>query len=282
MGENGLTTDATYYLRLAENILAGEGFRISGLEHTTFPPGYPLIISLFNTLFEDTLFSGQIISLISFIVSSLLVYVLILKITNNYVISGMFSSFFLLNPDILSYSTKIETYILYIALLLTNVMIMYNILDGRSGKIKYCLLGVINGIMYLIRPEGIIIFFINIFLLSYYVIKNKKKFSNVLFLVASFSILASFYINFLHTATGKWILSGKAANLMMFETVTNKEPYLWEKTGYQLVYKQFPMLMAAAHSNINTLEYINNNRTKLFKRVKLNLIRYSKTLILNF
>jgi len=284
-GESGLTADGACYIQVAKNLFHGKGYTIAGQKHTVFPPGYPLIIGIFSIISKNYLLSAQLISILSFILSGLLLFHILRKYIINKILIIIFMLLFLSHRSLIHLSNLISSDSLYVLFMLINLKLMILILKDKKWDINYFLsIGLINGYMYLIRPEGFFIFIINLFILSCLFFKHKLIMPRLIIMCFTFLILFLPYLTFLYSATGKLLLSGKTMNFSIFEVVEDKnDQYLWEKTGYQLLKDQKNvMITSSAKSNFSPMKYVFQNRGKIIKRIIINLYRYISILFYSF
>jgi len=284
-GESGLTTDGFCYIQVSKNFFQGAGYTIAGQKHTVFPPGYPLLIGIFSLVFKNYLLSAQLISILSFILAGLLLFSILRKCIKNNILIIIFMALFLFHKSIINLSNLIVSDSLYVLLMIINLKLMILILKDKKSDIKYFLgIGLINGYMYLTRPEGFIIFVINILIFLFFFWKHKFKIHKLIIMILAFLILCLPYISFLYSASGKLLISGKTMNFSLLEVVEDKsEEYLWEKTGYKLLEDgKNVVITSSANSDFSSLDYLLQNRENIVRRIFINISSYIKALILSF
>jgi len=279
-GETGLTTDSCYYLRLSKNIIDGKGYRIGGEKHTVFPPGYPIIVALAFKIFQDYLSAGQLISILSYIAVVIIFFKLLSTYINNFKLVFFVTVLLIFNRDILELSNKALSMMFYIFLVILNLLIVLRlIMKERQASSYFIMLGSISAFLYLVRPEGLIIFVINCILFFYFVYRKKLKFMNFFILIFSFSLIISPYIYFLSRASGKFVFSGKTMNLLIFEK-DKADRLLYEKNSGRLFGdKKLPLIDAGAMANFGVIDYLKFNKKDIIKRIFENSISYFKAVI---
>ena len=283
--KSGLTTDGTCYVRLAQNLFDGKGYTLSGMLHTVFPPGYPILIGLFALVLKDYLLAAQLISFLSTLGAAFVIFVILSKVIEDKTMILLFEVVFLFNTTIvrLFYTTSSDS--LYIFFMILNLLVVYNITtDNQKLVARVVFIGIICGIMYLIRPDGLIFFAVNIIFLFILFLKRKCKLRHLALTMLPFIFIAFPYVQFLHNATGKWILSGKSMNFVQLEVIENKDdPYLLEKNAYKLINNgRDVMVTAAAFSDFNPHDYILQNMNKILKRCWINIFSYIKVILSTF
>jgi len=99
---------------------------------SNYPPLYPLLWSLFVKLFGVSFFSGRIISIISCLTISALIYKIVLKNTNNKKVAITSALIFLASPYVYSWSTLARVDMLG---LLLSILGIYLVLTGEERKV---------------------------------------------------------------------------------------------------------------------------------------------------
>ena len=285
-GNTGLTTDGTCYMQVAKNLFQGNGYTLAGEKHTVFPPGYPILIGIFAIIMRNYLLSAQFISILAFIGASLILYDILRKNLKNKTLIILFMTIFLFNQSLLRLSNLSLSDLLYVFLMIINIKLLFLIVKDKKNNYKkyFIYLGLVNGYMYLTRPEGCMIFIINLIFLLFLMLKHVVKINSLLFMLFPFLVLSFPYIYFLHSATNKWQVSGKSMNFIQNEVVENpNNKYLWEKTGYKLLEDgRNVMISSAASSDFNPIKYILSNKKNIIKRIYINMLSYIKTVGVTF
>jgi len=282
-GETGLTTDGACYLRLAENLFSGRGYTLHGEHHTVFPPGYPLLVGLLSLILDNHLLAGQVISIISTIGAAYILLTILRRWKSTTLILLGFLAVFLFNWTVMRLSILVLSDSLYLFLMLLNLRLMLEIIESRENISFHLIggLGLINGYMYLVRTEGILISAVNlIFLVAVAYRKRSIKPSRIFLYIFCLLLLSLPYIIYLHYASGHWTLAGKSMNLTICEKITSDDPLVWEKNGYKLLDDgRNVMITSAATGDFDVKEYILGNKDKLVKRTIRNAISYLKVSI---
>jgi 4-amino-4-deoxy-L-arabinose transferase-like glycosyltransferase len=211
--------DEGYYLILARNLIAGNGYTFNGLPNVVFPPFLPLLIAFFYLICQDFQFSLIFITAISGGLLGIVSYKIAQKKFSALIpVLCAFLVFFIYQLNaFLPFHTKPYVHVLYrgsdilnCLLIITSVFLVLRLVE----KDKYLFAvtaGVFFALSYLTRPEGILLFLMILVclvllkILSLASISYKKIF---VFLLA-FLLFASPYILYIKNTTGKWGLSGK-------------------------------------------------------------------------
>ncbi len=210
--------DEVNYLKLA---VYGARQGLPQVLHTYWSPLYPLIIALISKIFSNAEFIARFISVLTGSLVLIPVYVLArhrLPRTISLITVAMLAVY----PPLVLLSTKIITEPLYSFLGITGIMIGWYALGKESRRLALGT-GIIFGMTYLTRPEGMgfIIVFILIMvvlLIKKLIEKEKSKFLQMMFIsLLGFIFISSPYLLFLHKKTGEWTISAKQKSLQQAE-----------------------------------------------------------------
>jgi 4-amino-4-deoxy-L-arabinose transferase-like glycosyltransferase len=228
-----LTGDAAIYGKIAWGIKTGHGLHWWSV---VWSPFYPLMIFVFS------IFSGGLESAaysVSIFLGSLTVlpFFFLAKKVFNYQIAYVAALLVVFFPALVVISAVPLSEATYTFFLLITVLCGWLFISKRSYPYAV-LFGVLSGICYLTRPEFLVAF--AFMLLVFLVIELKKKSENkkrtfaLLGLsVVGFLILALPYVNFMHSQTGHWILSGKTAhNILKQEAYSRGQDYLQQRKAF--------------------------------------------------
>jgi 4-amino-4-deoxy-L-arabinose transferase-like glycosyltransferase len=202
------------YLLLGYNLLSGNGFTYYIYPELAFPPFYPVVAGLFHLLIGDfenasnlayALFGGLLL---------FPVFVLARRIYGlhtAWLAVVLVALFPVLNINVLYWGSMTEP--LYVFLIYGGLAVLLaGLEDNRLGM--FAAAGMFFGLAYLTRPEAVA--YVGLFglLALGWLIKDRgfssfRPWSAVGLFVLSFTLLAAPYIWYLHTHTGKWMLSGK-------------------------------------------------------------------------
>ncbi len=209
--ETFIGTDAVSYVRLGKNLI-DNGKYVFGEDYNRgifFPPGYPLLVGLFNIFIKNLIVTGKLISLLSSVATIFISYLIGKEIYNKE--SGLFAAFVCaIHPTLLDVSTMVTTESLFICLLMLSIYV--SVLSINNPRfIYFILLGVLTGMAYLTRSEGMLLMllpFLYLFVTAAY--KDKRQFTKIFTTIIIFILIASPYVIFLKKNTGKFNLSGKS------------------------------------------------------------------------
>jgi len=225
--------DEVNYLKLA---VYGALHGITNVMHPYWSPFYPFIIALFSKITANYEFIARLISVLCGSLVILPVYKLAryrLTKKTSIITIAMIAVY----PALSLLSTKILTEPLYIFLGMSGILIVWYSLTKKSIGLSFCG-GVIFGMTYLTRPEGIgftivviIIYFI-LLINSVFQRKKNKYIQLIIFSVLGFIIISSPYLLYLHQKTGEWTISAKQKSLQQAEADVfkhQKEDYQFRK-----------------------------------------------------
>lgn len=210
--------DEVNYLKLAAD---GALHGFNHVFHTYWSPFYPLVVSLFLKMTDNFEFTARLVSVLSGSLLIIPIYFLArirLSPTSSLITIALLAIY----PPLALLSTKILTESLYTFLGVSGILIAWYSIQKQSRILAF-IIGIIFGMTYLTRPEGIgfivVFVFLNLFLLiKNLVLKNKNKyFQLILFSILGFMIISSPYLLFLHKKTGTWTISAKRKSLQQAE-----------------------------------------------------------------
>ncbi|MEI9475042.1 MAG: glycosyltransferase family 39 protein [Deltaproteobacteria bacterium] len=205
----GIDPDAVAYLSIAKNFIDRDYYHAFS---NVFPPFYPFLTALLFPFTGDFELAGRIVSAILGTLTILPIFYLGKRLFGETI--TMFSVLLaVFQPYLVRFSGSVLTESTYTFLVALAVLVGWKGLDSRSKGLMF-LLGVLLGLAYLTRPEGIgfvILFFpwILFFDGPRFWLHLRRKCSMLFLLMAGVLILALPYILFLHEVTGRWILSRK-------------------------------------------------------------------------
>lgn len=191
--------DSSIYLVYAKNIAGGNlfSFNLGEFSSGATSPLWAMILSV-GFLFGNGVLLSKIISLIFVILALLLTYKASVMITKSRIGSAIgvgFLWYFLAFSGILIYESGLTVSLISILLILNYFLIQ------KEKKSYIWALGVIWALLPLVRPESIIILFLNVFLVIFIYRKNKKDIYALItaFLVSLIPILIYFSYSYIET-----------------------------------------------------------------------------------
>lgn len=228
-----LEGDAAIYGKIAWGIKTGHGLHWWAVVWSPFYPFMTFLFSFFAGGLESAAFA------VSIFLGSLTVvpFFYLAKRIFNHQVAYLGSFLVVFYPALITISVVPLSEATYTFFLLTAIWCGWLLLSERS-YLYAGLFGILSGVCYLTRPEFLVafVFILLVFLVTELRRKLAKKTSTwVLFLVsvAGFLILALPYINFMHSQTGHWILSGKTAhNILKQQAYSKEEDYLQQRRAF--------------------------------------------------
>ncbi len=210
--DSGGGSDTVTYLVLAENLFSGAGYTEFGLPHTVHHPFYPILIGSFHLLGPDLLASARLISFFSSVLLVIPVFFLGLSMfgAGSGLAAGLLAALF---PPLLYGATEPFTEPLYTFLLLAALWAAWA--SGRRGSpAASAFSGVLFALAFLTHPMGAVflpLFTAFVFLRGLW---EKRAFlpllGRTLALPGAFSLVCLPFWLYLHSATGRWQLSGSS------------------------------------------------------------------------
>jgi hypothetical protein len=223
-----ISNDAVHYINIAKAIKEG----ILPSETILYSPGYPIFIMFINFLIKNYILSSKLVSLLSGILLLIPLYLLAKDVSDRKVaiIAVILASF---NPMLVDYSLSSLTESVYTFLFVALLYVFFSSFKNISFS-NILLIGVISGLLYLVRPEGIMIFLLIIIILFY---KNYQKKGNILKIGLVILVFFSFsfpYVLSLYLETGKWRISGKTMNLEFYPRY-KEDDLSYQKRRFSLI-----------------------------------------------
>ncbi|KPL00932.1 MAG: hypothetical protein AMJ91_02405 [candidate division Zixibacteria bacterium SM23_73_3] len=231
--EAPLTGDAAIYAKISWGIINGQGLHWWSV---VWSPLYPFMIFIFSIV-VGTLETAT--SAVSLFLGSLVVVPFFFLARNvfDYKSAYLGSVLMIFFPALVVISGVPLSEATYTFFLLTTLFCAWLFISKRSF-LYASLFGIFGGVCYLTRPEFLVAFVAIVLLFVIIQIKNrtsKKSHSFVMLLISlvSFLILAFPYINFMHSQTGHWILSGKTAhNILKQKAYSKGLNYLQQRKAF--------------------------------------------------
>jgi 4-amino-4-deoxy-L-arabinose transferase-like glycosyltransferase len=205
-----ISSDGTIYALLAKNLVQHHAFEVFGKPNVYFSPGLPFVIAILFKLFGNIELSSHLAVIIFGITSGPLLYLLVKRFTSNKVAFSAAVLLVLNGEWIWNYTTSITPQIL---VGFSSILLCIILLKALSSKnyLFFLLIGLLNGWIYLIRPE----YFFLIFLILIYIglvyknIEFKKLIRILIITSIGFLIISLPYLIFLHKHTGYWSISNR-------------------------------------------------------------------------
>jgi 4-amino-4-deoxy-L-arabinose transferase-like glycosyltransferase len=228
-----LAGDAAIFGKIAWGIKNGHGLHWWSM---VWPPLYPFMIFLFSFVvgsLESAAFA------VSLVLGSLAVlpFFFLAKKAFDYRVAYLGSVLVVFFPTVIVTSTVPLSEATYTFFLLTTLAAGWSLMMRRT-YLSAISFGLLSGICYLTRPEFLVCFGLLLLVFLIFQIKRKSfKIPSVLPLLAiclaGFLVLALPYVNFMHSQSGHWILSGKTAhNVLKQKAYAKGMNYLEQRKAF--------------------------------------------------
>ncbi len=217
-------TDGSVYATLGKNIAEGIGLNYCGATHLFYPPGYPLMISVFYLVLQDAELAAHLVSFFAYLLSILLMALLAWRMRKSslFVISA--AGLMVFHPSLILYSSYVMSESLFVCILLASAYCCWLLIEKEKTSLwLWILWGGLGGYASLIRADGIVYW-----PLQALIIFCCRKESRIrVFLKCMLSLLVMVavmlpYLILIRMETGQWQLSTKTSILLH---------YAREKTG---------------------------------------------------
>ncbi|MGB8658173.1 MAG: glycosyltransferase family 39 protein [Candidatus Zixiibacteriota bacterium] len=228
-----LSGDAAIYAKIAWGIKNGHGLHWWSVVWSPFYPFMTFLFSLLTGSLETAAFT------VSLFWGSLIVvpFFFLAKRIFNYQAAYIGSVLVAFFPALVVISAIPLSEATYTLFFLVTVLFGWLLVSGRSF-LSALAFGIFAGICYLTRPESLVAFVFMLLVFGLVEIKGKpgrKPHSLMLILISllGFLILAFPYVNFMHSQTGHWILSGKTAhNILKQRAYSNSLNYNQQRRAF--------------------------------------------------
>ncbi|GEM_PF-1589977 len=281
-----IVTDAVYYSHLGKNLIEtgryayGENFNLG----IFLPPGYPVLIGLTNLFVDDLFSSSKLVSLIASMITVFLFYLIGKEIYN--VEAGLFAAFaYGTHPLILRLSVFGNSEASFLCLLFLSIYI-FIALVRRGGFLLYALFGILGGMSYLVRPEGLVLLILPLLHLAGLFGGrpriNKAYVMNTCFMVLVFGLVISPYVLFLKNSTGKFTLTGKSKiNLILaqkggdrdFDQLVSAPGNPYDRIAFSLNESKTQVKGFDTNVEFSAIDYVLKDPFSLISRYQRNILR---------
>lgn len=210
------STEELEYLRIAENLVAGNGYvGLYGTAQTVHTPLYPAAVAALGSLLHNVPLAGIIVSVTAGALLPIPVYYLARHLYGQRValVAAILVAFL---PYLVWLSTDTYSEPLFLTLLVTTLLFAVLALDLRHATFAL-LAGIFLGLAYLDRPTGMYLLPVTILFLVGVGLTRRSRpariAAHVALIVVAFLVMAAPYVAFLHRSTGYLLLDGKSAGL---------------------------------------------------------------------
>jgi hypothetical protein len=217
-----LAGDAAIYGKIAWGIKSGHGLHWWSV---VWPPLYPFMIFLFSLVGGSLESAAPAVSLLLGSLTVVPFFFLAKRIFDyrSAYLGSLLAVFF---PALVVISATCLSEATYTFFLMVTLLLGWLLIAARSLICAF-LFGLASGICYLTRPEFLVAFALFLLLLLITGTKRKtdrkpKTVMALLVCLVGFLILALPYVNFMHSQTGHWILSGKTAHNILKQKAYSK------------------------------------------------------------
>lgn len=221
-----VSADETAYLRMAENLVNGNGLlEVSGNTSTHFTPLLPVLIAAVSLLTRNYIIAGYIVVTIFGALALVPMYLLGKELFSERV-GLMAAALLALMPIFISTTEYIYSEVLYVFFLLLSLFFGWRLLKGGGARNSvFC--GLSLGLAYLSNPSAIFYLLVLLFLSVAVALQRsawmrpgravgaqkgiwRRTAVAAALLTVTFLILALPYIVFMHRELGRWTFSGKS------------------------------------------------------------------------
>jgi len=203
-----INNDGVVYLQAARRFWAGAW--LQGLA-SFYPPAYPVMAALAYPITGDWELAGQLWSLVLGIFALFPLFGLLRGIYGVRVARAALF-FYALSPYVARLSLEVRTEVPYLFFSVLALYLLQRGLDGGNAP-KFFLAGIIAGLAYLTRPEGIGLVAVGSLFLLYRGWRSGRLAAyarSAAMLALGFALLAAPYVAYLRWDTGGWAISRKA------------------------------------------------------------------------
>jgi hypothetical protein len=237
--------DSTIYLTYARNIAAGDFFSFNTRQFSsgTTSPLWAMILSV-GFLFPYGVYIAKIIGLIFTLLALFVTYRMALEISKSKMGSVLGSAivlYFLAFPGLMMYESSLIVCLISILLIL-NVRIIRHYMDNQTIKNSLFSIFLIWSSIPLVRPDAVIIVFLNLFLLAALYYKNKKSVFLV-FITFLLSFLPSIlYFGYSYLTSGTFSVSSYCRAFALKEGAQSFLGLFYSFSTIKLFFK-FPLIL---------------------------------------
>jgi len=224
--------DETAYVRMAENLAAGNGlFEITGVNSTHFSPLLPLLTAGVAFIVRNYVIAAYIVVVVFGCLMLLPAYLLGKELANEK-IGLMTAALLAVSPIFVDYSSRIYTESVYIFFLLLAVVFGHHMLKGCRIPCG-TLAGAALGMAYLANPSAVfyLVALVVLAVIVAFIRGTWRRMAKALAVFLLFFLLyATPYVIFLHSELGTWTYSGKVPGNIYASTNNLRHGTLaWEK-----------------------------------------------------
>jgi 4-amino-4-deoxy-L-arabinose transferase-like glycosyltransferase len=227
--------DEPDYLWLGHSLLTGHGYTINGVPELHYTPLYPLLSGLVFTLSGNPELGSAVWYVLFGALLCLPIYAIARRMYGPRValVAALLVAIFpALSSEILYWGTMTEP--LYILLACTALWAAVQAVD-RDRWWAFAALGVLLGLAFLTRPEGIVWFGCYMAMVLLVLALDRRLWrwrtlAQVGLALGAFALVIAPYLAFMHRQTGKLLLTGKLSiTYDIGQAVLEQDPVLYDK-----------------------------------------------------
>lgn len=209
--------DEGWYLLLGRNLMAGDGYMLSGLRHSVLSPLFPVLSGMVDLVIDNPVWAGRIVAAVA---GGLLVvpcWFLFLRFGGR--ITAIIGCLLVavmpsLAPFVVPYWIGWDLWVgaepVLHVLLYSGIALAMRALDRQSAG-AWVFAGLTFGLAYLARPEAVIAFGIFVAIVfAFALLRRRPRYAlGAALLVLGFAAAAVPYAIYLHEVQGRWTISGR-------------------------------------------------------------------------
>lgn len=211
--------DGAVYASIAERLVhLGRFEDLRDAPHTFYPPAYPALVAAVYAIVGDSHRAGQIVSFVAGVALIVLVYGLGRRVASARV--GQIAAFLTaMSPRLAHEAVSVHSESLYAALLCLLLLTCCRLLH-RPTVVHAGLAGALAGMLYLTRPEGLLLAGAFVCVVVAWVIRGEPRVRVIGRTAVFAAVLAMFvlpYVAYLRATTGEWLVTGKGVSYRVAE-----------------------------------------------------------------
>ncbi|HKJ93321.1 MAG TPA: glycosyltransferase family 39 protein [Longimicrobiales bacterium] len=210
--------DEGWYLLLGRNLFHGRGYTLSGLQHVALSPLFPILAGALDRVIDHPVWAGRIVAAIT---AGLLVvpcWYLFRRLAGRrtaFIGAGVVAVMPSLAPFVTAFWIGWDLWVGSEPLL--HLAAYAGLALAVAGRMRrstwlFILAGLVFGLAYLARGEGILVFGIAALALALHALwrRDAPQLGRTALLAAAFALAALPYWVYLHDVTGQWTITGRA------------------------------------------------------------------------
>jgi len=208
--------DEGWYLLLGRNLWSGEGYTLSGLQHVTLSPLFPVLAGALDVVGGDIVWAGRIVAALSaglLVVPCWFIFGRLAGRATALVACAFVALMPSLAPFVAPYWIGWDLWVgaepLLHLLLFTGIALFLRAWESDAkGAAAMC--GVSFGLAYVARPEAIVAFgLLAIAAVAAARRQLRTRAVAIVLCAAGFTLTAAPYWSYLHDALGRWAITGR-------------------------------------------------------------------------